>query len=217
MGGRGSYGERKRLIGGGEFNVGGNAKRLNLAGMNRDIARGVSDEKTLHYVEQVYKKGMTKEQLQILDKYGFVALAYQGDKGSVSFDNAAIKQMNGGTVTHNHPSGYGGTFSDADIRAATSFGVKSMRASAAEGVYSLRRTGKARPKAFAQALDSSLPALRQKMRGVLKRFDNGKNSDIVLRKLWVDVLHRWYRKNAPKYGYEYTFTPNKEYDIRKAK
>lgn len=221
MGGRGSYSSRRKLIGGSSSGImllpGKDSARLNLAGMNRDIANGVTPEKTLDFLEKIYKKGMTKEQLQVLDEDGWTVLAKQGDRHSVGFTTEEAEFMRGKVVTHNHPNGYGGTLSDADVYNALKYGQKEIRASAAEGVYSLRKTGRANPEGFAKALQNAQQKLDNRMRETIKRFDNGKNSDMVIRKLWVDVLHRWYGRNASQYGYVYKFTPNAGYDVRKAK
>ena len=222
MGGRGSYSSRRRLIGGAGgiliLGEGGESSpKMNLAGMNRKIAEGVNPQKTLDYLEKTYKAGMTKEQLQVLDEDGWTVLAKQGTRHSVGFTREEAEFMRGKVVTHNHPNGYGGTLSDADVFNALKYGQKEIRASAAEGVYSLKRTSRSNPRGFANALMSSQGKLNARMLNTIRRFDNGKNSDMVVRKLWVDVLHRWYARNAPKYGYEYKFTPNAGYNIRKAK
>ena len=215
MGGRGSVGKRHSK--GGNFDIkpdGGQLRPIHVAGMNRDIANGVTQEKTLSYIEKIYKKGMNKEQLQILDEDGWVIRAYQGEKHSVAFDPDEVR---GRVVTHNHPSRWGGTFSGADIR-ATGFGIKEIRASANEGVYSLKATRKADSQGLQNALRKALPQIDRQMEKVadrLKRMKivNPQRRATINRRLQLNVLHRWYQKNAEKYGFEYQFTRNRDFKI----
>jgi len=215
MGGRGSAG--KRQIHGEVMNLDnkpGHVQELMLAGMNRSIAQGVTPEKTLDFIEKQYKKGMKNEQLQILDNYGFVVKAYQGDKESVAYNPMYVK---GRVVTHNHPGKWGGTFSEADVNGMI-WGATEKRASAAEGVYSLKATKKAQPGKLAKALEKAIPGLERRMVKIDRRVskwnvENPQRRATISRRLQVAVLHRWYQNNTKKYGYTYTFTKNKDYKI----
>ena len=185
-----------------------------VAGMNRDIAKGVTPEKTLDYIEKVYKKGMGKEQAQILDDDGWVIKAYQGGRTSVSLELGLTK---GRVYTHNHPGKWGGTFSRADIKSMT-YGGKEIRASAAEGVYTLKATRKAAPYSMAEALVKEHNDIVARMSKVSQRVSrmwiaNPQRRATVKRRLQLAVLHRWYQKNAGKYGFEYQFVRNKDYKI----
>ena len=216
MGGRGAAGIR-HMKGEGFVLVEpeiGEERPMFLAGMNRDIANGVSPQKTLDFIEKVYKKGMTREQLQILDDQGWVIRAYQGDSGSVAYNPKYVK---GRVVTHNHPGRWGGTFSEADVR-GMKWGAKEKRASAAEGVYSLKATRKANPEALSAALDKAIPGLMRRMGQISTRVSrmniaNPQRRATINRRLQLSAIHRWYQRNAGKYGFEYTFTKNKDYKI----
>ena len=214
MGGRGAAGIRHmKGEGGAELNL-GELHPLFLAGMNRDVANGVTPQKTLDFIEKVYKKGMKNEQLQILDDDGWVIKAYQGDAHSVAYNPKDVK---GRVVTHNHPSQWGGTFSEADVR-GMKWGAKEKRASAAEGVYSLKATRKAQPKALSDALDKAMPDIMRRMGQISTRISKWKIANpqrraTINRRLQLSALHRWYQRNAGKYGFEYTFTKNTDYKI----
>ena len=91
-------------------------QELNVAGMT-PMDRGsrfTNAEKTLDYLERK-KLQETREQVQVLDDYGYVTRAFQGDEHSCAVDDKTQQYARGKIVTHNHPSEYGGTFSDADI------------------------------------------------------------------------------------------------------
>lgn len=215
MGGRGSYSSRRDKTGGQEWqDEKSEIHPLHVAGMNRDIAAGVSAEKSLDYLEKVYKKDMTKEQFQVLDDQGFIVRAFQGDRHSVAVDASTRDYARGRIGTHNHPSAYGGTFSEADVTFFSRTRMKEIRASAREGVYSFRRTRNTKAGAFELALDNAMPSITKRMEKVLKRVENRRYSTTVKRRLAVNVLHRWYQRNAPKYGIEYTFERNKDYRIK---
>lgn len=217
MGGRGSAGKR-HMEGEGFFfeqeKHGEAPVPIFVAGMNRDIANGVTPEKTLDYIEKVYKKGMSKEQAQILDDRGFVVKAYQGGRNSVALD---LKLTKGRVYTHNHPGKWGGTFSSADIR-SMAYGGKEIRASAVEGVYALKATRKAAPRSMAEALVNSRNDLVYRMAKVSQRVSrmgivNPQRRATVKRRLQLAVVHRWYQRNAEKYGFKYQFVRNKDYKI----
>ena len=217
MGGRGAAGKRHMEGEGFAFEReqhGEPPVPIFVAGMNRDIANGVTPEKTLDYLEKVYKKGMGREQAQILDDRGFVVKAYQGGRNSVSLDLDLTK---GRIYTHNHPGRWGGTFSKADIR-SMSHGGKEIRASAAEGVYSLKATRKAAPRAMAEALVNSRNDIVYRMAKVSQRVSrmgiaNPQRRATVMRRLQLAVLHRWYQRNAGQFGFKYQFVRNKDYKI----
>lgn len=104
MGRRGSYSNRRKLIGGSSSGIliigkKENSPRINLAEMNRDIANGVTLEKTLDYLKKTYKKGMTKEQLQLIDEQCWTVLAKQGDRHSAEFTREEAEFMRGNVVT----------------------------------------------------------------------------------------------------------------------
>lgn len=189
---------------------------LNVVGMS-PVDRGsrfTNAEKTLEFIEQK-KIDYPREQLQVIDKFGYVTRAFQGDEHSVAFDMDTRQYMRGKIVTHNHPSVYGGTFSDADIN-TLKMGMSEMRASAKEGTYSLKAKRTARPVEFFEAYQRAAAALDKKMyEAAVKVAGRGYRSQREFekenRRKQLDVLHQWYKKNSGDYGYEYTFIPNKEY------
>ena len=120
-------------------------QELNVAGMT-PMDRGsrfTNAEKTLDYLERK-KLQETREQVQVLDDYGYVTRAFQGDEHSCAVDDKTQQYAQGKIVTHNHPSEYGGTLSDADI-SFLSLGMKELRSSAKEGTYSIKAKKNANP------------------------------------------------------------------------
>lgn len=213
MGGRGSRSSKWHFSKEGRGNNDG-SNPIHTAGMNRDIANGVTPEKTLNYLEKTYKKGMTREQVQILDDYGFVMKAYQGTAASVKFDLSLTK---GRIYTHNHPGRWGGTFSEADISSMIA-GGKEIRASAAEGVYSLRATKKANAFGLSNALTTARSRLDQRMSQIAQRVSrmkiaNPQRRATIRRRLQLGALDRWYRQNAEAHGFVYQFERNRNYKI----
>lgn len=187
------------------------AQRIHvIAGMNPRDRGFVNETTTLAHIES-QKISYDKEQLQILDQYGFVTTAYQGNEGSVGVDSYGLKQMRGNIVTHNHPGVYGGTFSDADI-ATLGCGMTELRASGVEGTYSMKATKKSDPQSFYKAYVRAAPQLEARMYEIAK--DNAekryrKHDQYVEenRRTQLQVIHEWYEKNAEQYGYVYTFEP----------
>lgn len=83
-------------------------QELNVAGMT-PMDRGsrfTNAEKTLDYLERK-KLQETREQVQVLDDYGYVTRAFQGDEHSCAVDDKTQQYAQGKIVTHNHPSEYG--------------------------------------------------------------------------------------------------------------
>lgn len=215
MGGRGASFGTEVMSATSNGNDGSIPERIFVAGMNPGEMRNMNEEKTLSYIENK-KTDMKKEQLQIIDEYGFVTRAYQGNEHSVSLDMDGIRYSNGKIVTHNHPDkAFGGTFSEADI-STLRWGQKEMRASAREGVYSMAALKDARPVEFHNAYLKSAPRLQAKMRAIAldcskRKYSSKAAFDEANRKLQLEVIHKWYIANASKYGYQYTFTSSEEY------
>lgn len=187
-------------------------KELNVAGMT-PMDRGsrfTNAEKTLDYLE-TKKLNEAYEQLQVLDDYGYVTRAFQGDEHSVAMDAETINYARGKIVTHNHPAKWGGTFSDADI-STLSMGMKELRASAREGTYSMKANKNANPHGFMKAYLRSAPRLQNKMRTIAlemarKKYTSKEAYERANRKAQLEVIHNWYQRNAKRYGYEYNFYP----------
>lgn len=216
MGGRGaSYGESIiAAIGSAGFS--GKVQRIQvIADMNPEDRVFVHERTTLAHIE-AYKRSYDKEQLQILDQYGYVTTAYQGTADSVGVDAYGLKQMRGNIVTHNHPGVYGGTFSDADI-GTLQCGMTELRASGIEGTYSMRAIKAADPQSFYKAYLRDAPQMQAAMTEIArkngkKRYKSYKAYVEDNRRTQLAVIHKWYEQNADKYGYSYTFEPWKEPD-----
>lgn len=169
-----------------------------------------NEEKTLSYIEG-QKRDYKKEQLQIIDEYGYVTKAYQGDEHSVGVTVEAAAYMKGKMVTHNHPAAYGGTFSGADVKSLR-FGMKELRASAKEGIYAMRARPKADPAGFYQAYERDAGKMQEQMQAIAnqqskKKWKSEESYQINNRREQLQVMHQWYMENAPEYGYEYRFHP----------
>ena len=147
----------------------------------------------------------------LIDKNGKVVAGARGGKHSVAISyNGSQAGMD---LTHNHPSGYGGTFSGADISHLTEAKLHSIRAVAREGTYSMTAKKGADYDGLNRALAKDLNKIS--MRGAAKSSSaraSGKSKNQV-RKAYVDELHKWYQKNASKYGFTYSFKPNSDYNI----
>ena len=77
-----------------------------------------------------------------VDKNGLVVGEKRGGKGSMRPTAAMVTR--GEVFTHNHPRDFGagvlgGTFSDADMDFFTTYRIRTMRASAYEGTYSITK------------------------------------------------------------------------------
>lgn len=147
----------------------------------------------------------------ILDKDGNVKGGFKGGRHSVGVDPSLLKA--GDTLTHNHPSSYGGTFSPADVAGLTNNKLAEVRAVAKEGTYSLKATKTANHEAFNRALAKDMKSIREqatKNASKVKRESYTKKSDYdkASRKAYVDTLSSWYKKNASKYGFKYTSPKN---------
>ena len=147
----------------------------------------------------------------LIDENGKVVGGARGTKHSVAV--AYDGDEKGFDLTHNHPSGYGGTFSGADISHLTESQLHSIRAVAREGTYSMTAKKGANYDGLNRALAKNLSKIEDS--GVKKAIAsrNKGQSKNAIRKAYVDELHKWYEKNASKYGFEYKFKPNKNYDI----
>lgn len=151
----------------------------------------------------------------LINKDGKVVAGAKGNKHSVGITYDGSQE--GMTVTHNHPSNYGGTFSGADISHLTEAKLKQIRAVAKEGTYKMTATKNANPTGLNKALAKDINRLNiQASKNSLKvkrKNLTAKQYKTAQRKAYVDTIDSWYKKNASKYGYKYTFTPNKDYKI----
>lgn len=151
----------------------------------------------------------------LINKDGKVVAGAKGNKHSVGI--AYNGSQEGMIVTHNHPSNYGGTFSGADISHLTESKLKQMRAVAKEGTYKMTATKTANPTGLNKALAKDINRLNVQATKNSLKVKRGnltaRQYKTDQRKAYVDTIDSWYKKNASKYGYKYTFTPNKDYKI----
>lgn len=215
MGGRGSSFGVEIIAAVSAYGSGGEIQELNVAGMT-PMDRGsrfTNAEKTLDYLE-TKKLEETKEQVQVLDDYGYVTRAFQGDEHSCAVDDRTQQYARGKIVTHNHPSEYGGTFSDADI-SFLSLGMKELRASAKEGTYSIKAKKNANPHGLMKAYLRNAPRMQNAMREIAlemarKKYTSKKAYEKANRRAQLEVIHNWYQRNVKRYGFEYNFYPRED-------
>ena len=214
MGGRGSSFGVEVIAAKGILAEQGEVTPLNVAGMTPmdQGSRYTNTDKTLQFIEEK-KMQYDKEQLQVIDRHGYVTRAFQGDEHSVAVDLETRAYMRGKVVTHNHPSSYGGTFSDADI-SCLRMGMCEMRASAKEGNYSMKATKAANPEGFYQAYTKDAAKIQNDMKNIAektaaKKWRSYEKYHYENRKAQLEVIHTWYQKNAETYGYQYSFESKK--------
>lgn len=212
MGGRGASYGAEFMAARGIYAEAGEVMSLNVAGMTpmEQGSRFTSTEKTLDYIENK-KLDYDKEQLQVIDRHGYVTRAFQGDEYSVGVDMDTRTYMQGKVVTHNHPQNFGGTFSDADIN-SLKMGMKELRASAREGNYSMKAERGADPAGFYKAYERNAGRMQTQMTEVARemaarRWSSYERFQTENRKAQLTVIDNWYKKNAGRYGYQYSFEP----------
>lgn len=182
-------------------------------------------DSVLNKCKEVEAKTVSRktEKMTLVDSDGNVILEKSGGKGSVSFGAREGFHMNDTTtLTHNHPGEYGGTFSGADVKVFTDYRLRAIRAVGKEGTYSLERTAKTNSNDsydFNRAFQKQSDSLNYKMRTEY----NSQKKKIARGEMTVDAAnqqlseyrtglcnqqHDWLVQNAPKYGYNYVFTPS---------
>lgn len=157
----------------------------------------------------------------IVDENGLVRGGeYHGGKGSVKMPASLFNNENA-VFTHNHPRGagqegiLGGTFSDADLDNFASLKIKSSRASAAEGTYSISKTNKfnsAGFKSYVGQMDAKAARkMNAKQKALGNDYDAGKitYSDYskAFNKAFNEYLidrHNGLLAGQKAYGYSYT-------------
>lgn len=148
----------------------------------------------------------------LIDKNDRVVAGAKGDKHSVAVEYSGSEE--GFTLTHNHPNNYGGTFSGADISHLTEAKLKSIRAVAKEGTYTMTATKKANYMGLNRALAKDINKINKTGASKAEKVRIKKGSQVAIRKAYVDTLHDWYKKNASKCGFTYSFRPNKNYKVK---
>ena len=206
MGGRGSssYG------GSTGAGYGGSGQSLGLAGQTYFDGNKVTVSGTLNYWEGK-SKDLKHEELLMIGEDGFAAGYFKGSATAVSFEIPKGVDPAKTVLTHNHPYGgrdgrtIGGSFSNADLNNHIRFGFKETRATSVEGTYSFKSGRNANANGFQNALKkrkNEVSAIADKR----YKTNSGGKSYVDI---YLEESHNWYKKNAPKYGYSYSFKPNK--------
>ncbi len=199
-------------MGGRGATIGGRGKSELLPKKNTQKSEKIDTSNwSFNVVEMTdFEKYFAKEKTEhafIITPEGRIRAGYKGNKNTVNLNSADIRK--GDTLTHNHPSSYGGTFSPNDVYALTNNNLSEIRAVAREGTYSLKATTNADPNSFSKALARNLSAIRRKGNKNAGKVDKAKYKtekgyQRATRRARVDTLSSWYKKNANKYGYIYT-------------
>lgn len=162
------------------------------------------------------------EKMTVIDDDGNVVFEKSGGKGSVSFSRGQAMAMEGKTITHNHPGEFGGTFSHADVNVFTKYGLKSIRAVAKEGTYSIEKTQKATPQSGKKFRDeyreierkgtSALNSLYKKIKSKFMRGEisaDSANEQLGDKRTQIcNEHHEYIKRVAESYGYRYYYEPN---------
>lgn len=216
FGGRGS-GSASSASGGGAGGVlMGGQPSLGLAGQTYfENGNRVSVEGTLNFWENK-SKDLDHEELLMIGDDGFAVGYFKGNDTSVGFTMPDGMDAGTITLTHNHPYGgkdgrtIGGSFSNADLNNHINLGLKETRATSQEGTYSFKATKGAKQNAsgFQKALGRRQSEVSKKADAKYKAAQK-KGSTKSYIDTYLETSHEWYQTNCSKYGYTYSFTPNK--------
>ena len=142
-----------------------------------------------------------------------------GDKGSVHFDPDDFDGK--WALSHNHPAGrrIGGTFSHFDINTFTNNPLQLMRATTAEGTYSISKTSSFQSKEFKRAFNSEFNDEWGKQKLEMKKkdaelytkyvigqmsYEEAENDHYKAFNSYLVDMHNWLSDNQKKYGYNYS-------------
>lgn len=168
-------------------------------------------------------RNLKHEELFVFDKDGKLIEAYKGNATSVSFPMSVL-DYKGATVTHGHPKGaadFGGTFSFADVKNMLESKWAEHRATASgqgEMNYIMRKGQGAKPKAFYNQINRDYKQIERYLSDrYTKAYDDalkdGKSKQSAIhmaRQMAVGYLNDYWRRTAPKFGYEF-ITRKKDY------
>lgn len=168
-------------------------------------------------------RNLKHEELFVFDKDGKLVEAYKGNSHSVSFPMSVL-DYKGATVTHGHPKGaadFGGTFSFADVKNMLESKWAEHRATASgqgEMNYIMRKGQGAKPKAFYNQINRDYKQIERYLSDrYTKAYDDalkdGKSKQSAMhaaRQMAVGYLNDYWRRTAPKFGYEF-ITRKKDY------
>lgn len=163
------------------------------------------------------------EKMTVIDDDGNVTFEKSGGRGSVRFTTEQAMAMSGKTITHNHPGEFGGTFSSADVSVFTEYGLKSIRAVAKEGTYSLEKTENATLKSgrefrseYQRIESRSTREIKSTYRDLKNQVMSGKMSADAANKQLNDKRtqvcnehHEYIKRVAESYGYRYYYEPTR--------
>lgn len=200
MGGRGSS-----SYGGTRATGEGSGQSLGLAGQTYFDGAKVSVGGTLGFWEGK-SANLKHEELLMIGEDGFAAGYFKGGPTSVRFNVPKGVNPAKTVLTHNHPYGgkdgrtIGGTFSDDDLKNHIELGLKETRATSIEGTYSFKTGKNANPSGFKKALTKRKREVSAKADERCKKDSSKSYIDTYL-----EESHNWYKKNAGKYGYKYSF------------
>lgn len=170
------------------------------------------------------KKQAAVENVLFTDANGKTVYTNTGGRNSVS--HPAMIEAQATVMTHNHPrpgkyeNVLGGTFSpeDIDVLGRWYSNVKTIRASAAEGTYSMSipptvrhrtmRTMVADYRQYVNSIQGKYAAINNAkyadyMNGLCRYRDYKSQCNHSMNDMLID-LHNWLRNNRKKYGYNYT-------------
>ena len=168
-------------------------------------------------VEKFENKTYTlkREQSFLVDEQGNIIGQHKGGKGSVRTPVSEVQRAS--TLTHNHPreeGTLGGTFSTEDMEAFTNHGnLRTMRATAKEGTYTISRGSTFDSRGFMRAFRQAWASADKRMDsvGLGNRYTRGeidyntysREYDRRFNAALVET-HNWLIANQREYGYNYS-------------
>jgi hypothetical protein len=187
-----------------------------------DAAVSGNLRKTLEAQEKKRAKNQTEYALVTDANGNVIGTERHGGKGSVTLQGSQITY--GKVFTHNHPrsgkeTGYlGGTFSDTDLRVFSKTNFTTMRASAAEGTYSMTKTANFNKSGFDSYVRSITKQRQSEYTSSVNKLmaqNNGSMSYGQYRaaktkafNAWMVSFHNDLLAGQTKYGYTYTLESN---------
>ena len=155
------------------------------------------------------------------DADGNITEQRRGGKGSVKTSVAALSQAD--TFSHNHPREegvLGGTFSDADLSNFTRFNVKTYRATAKEGTYSISKGKNFDAAGFRRYFNSEFAKVNSSSSTILRNLNKQVRSNSISYDNYLKAFHKESNKmlvgmhnvliaGQKQFGYTYTLERRK--------
>ena len=174
-----------------------------LSTFSENRKKGMSDEQALTVlnVEEIIRHA-NREHVVIVNQFGNVVGYNKGDMSRVHVPN--FPSGSGFAIIHNHPSG--GTFSLTDIRTNAHLHFERMSVVSSNATYILRHKEDRRllgynSERLARAYEKAINSTRFKIIGAVHKIISNSES---YRNFFLNYHDNWFRKNAEKYGFEYT-------------